>query len=197
MKNFLLRSLVPAAAGLSILSAAAQAAPAPLPAPRIVVIDRNAILSNSKVGQDILRQLKADHDQDEKDLNSQAAGVRAQIKAFQQQSAILSAAVRQQKAQELENRQRALQELAQKKDALLQGGLYKARLDVAQAVGPILKQIMAQHGANLLLDKTVVIDSSLNVDITNEVIKRLDQKISTLKVQLVPPPAGMVAPAPQ
>lgn len=195
MKNFLLRSFVPAMAGFCILSAAQAASP--LPAPKIVVIDRNAILSGSKVGQDILRQLKADRDEDERDLNSQAAGVRAQIKAFQQQSAILSAAVRQQKAQELEGRQRALQEEAQKKDALLQGGLYKARLDVAQAVGPILKQIMVQHGANLCLDKTVVIDSSLNVDITNEVIGQLNQKMSTLKVQLVPPPAGMAAAAPQ
>jgi Skp family chaperone for outer membrane proteins len=196
MKNFLLRSLVPAVAGACLLSLAAQAAsPAP-PMPKIVVIDRNAILSNSKVGQDILRQLKADRAQDEKDLNGQAESLRAQIKSYQQQSAILSATLRAQKGQELEGRQRALQEQAQTKDALLQGGLYKARLDVAQAVGPILKQVMAAHGANLVLDKAVVIDSSLNIDITPEVINALNQKMTTLKVQLVPPPAGMVA-APQ
>jgi outer membrane protein len=193
MKNFLLRSLAPVMAGVCFLSVAVQAAPPGLAAPRIVVIDRNAILSNSKVGQDILRQLKVYRAEDEKDLNGQAASLRSQIKSFQQQSAILSATIRAQKGQELENRQRALQDLAQKKDSLLQGALYKARLDVAQAVGPILKQVMTQRGANMVLDKAVVIDSSIDIDITPDVINQLNQKMSTLKVQLVPPPPGMAA----
>ena len=195
MKNSLPRLLVPVVAVFCFLSVAAQAAQPSLPAPRILVIDRNAILSNSKVGQDILRQLKAFRAQDERDLNDQAASLRAQIKSFQQQAAILSATLRAQKGQELESRQKALQEQAQKKDALLQGGLYKARLDVAQKVGPILKQVMAKHGANMVLDKAVVLDSSISNDITGEVIDQLNQQMSTLKVQLVAPPPGLMAAA--
>jgi hypothetical protein len=52
---------------------------------------------------------------------------------------------------------------------------------------------MVARGANLILDKAVVIDSSIDIDITQEAVKRLDQKMSTLKVDLVPPPAGATA----
>jgi Skp family chaperone for outer membrane proteins len=164
-----------------------------VPAPKVLVIDRNAILSDSKVGADILRQLKADRAAGENELNARAASLREKIKAFQQKAAILSASVKAQKTQELQTEQDTLQKLAEKKDALLQGGLFKARAEVGAVLSPILKQIMVARGANLILDKAVVIDSSIDIDITQEAVKRLDQKMSTLKVDLVPPPAGATA----
>jgi Skp family chaperone for outer membrane proteins len=164
-----------------------------VPAPKVLVIDRNAILSDSKVGADILRQLKADRAAGENELNARAASLREKIKAFQQKAAILSASVKAQKTQELQTEQDTLQKLAEKKDALLQGGLFKARAEVGAVLSPILKQIMVARGANLILDKAVVIDSSIDIDITQEAVKRLDQKMSTLKVDLVPPPAGAAA----
>jgi Skp family chaperone for outer membrane proteins len=164
-----------------------------VPAPKVLVIDRNAILSDSKVGADILRQLKADRAAGENELNARAASLREKIKAFQQKAAILSASVKAQKTQELQTEQDTLQKLAEKKDALLQGGLFKARAEVGAVLSPILKQIMVARGANLILDKAVVIDSSIDIDITQEAVKRLDQKMSTLKVDLVPPPAGVMA----
>jgi Skp family chaperone for outer membrane proteins len=166
------------------------ASAAPVPAPKVLVIDRNAILSDSKVGADILRQLKADRAASEKDLNARAASLRDKVKAFQQKAAILSASVKEQKARELQAEQDSLQKLAEKKDELLQGGLYKARAQVGAVLAPILKEIMVARGANLILDKAVVIDSSIDIDITQEAVKRLDQKLSSLKVELVPPPAG-------
>jgi Skp family chaperone for outer membrane proteins len=193
MKNFPLFSIILASAAFSFFAVTAQAAPPQgLPVPKILVIDRNAILSGSRVGADIIRQLKVFRAQEESDLKGQADNLRSQIKVFQQQAAILSAAVKAQKEHELEARQEALQAAAGKKDALIQGALYKARVDVFSAVGPILKQIMIERGANLVLDKGVIVDSSIGIDVTGEVIKRLDQKMATLKVQLVPPPPGMM-----
>ncbi|HEY5347676.1 MAG TPA: OmpH family outer membrane protein [Rhizomicrobium sp.] len=189
MRNLRLFSIALAGAAFSFLAVAAQAAPPP--APRILVVDRNAILANSRVGADIIRQLKDYRMQEEADLRGQAAQFQNDVKAFQQQAAILSAALRDQKAHALEARQAALQGLEDKRNTLIQGGLIKARNDVAVAIGPILKQIMAERGANLVLDKMVVIDSSINIDITPEVIQRLNQTMPTLKVQLVPPPPGM------
>jgi outer membrane protein len=164
---------------------------APTPPPKIVVIDRSAVMRASKVGQDIVRQINAYTDQAEKDLRGQGAALRKDGAAFQQQAAILSADLKNRKLKELEARRAGLQAQAQKKQGLIQGGFIKARQQVEQALGPILQGIMAERGANLMLDRNSVVLGTVDVDITGLAVQRLNQKMPTLKVELVPPPPGM------
>ncbi|MBV9992536.1 MAG: OmpH family outer membrane protein [Alphaproteobacteria bacterium] len=159
---------------------------------RILVIDRNAVLRNSKVGQDIVRQVNSYTDQAEKDIKGQVASLRSQFEAMKQQSAILSNDVKAKKVKEFEARQAGLQQAAQKKQGLIQGGFFKARHDVEQALGPILQGIMVERGATMLLDRNaVVMGTDASVDITGLAVQRLDQKLPTLKVELTPLPPGM------
>jgi outer membrane protein len=111
--------------------------------------------------------------------------------AFQRQAAILSNDVKSRKLKELEARRAGLQAQAQKKQNLIQGGFIKARQQVEQALGPILQGIMAERGANLLLDRNAVVLGTVDVDITGLAVQRLNQKMPSLKVELVPPPPGM------
>jgi Skp family chaperone for outer membrane proteins len=180
-------------AGAAVLTVmvSSVALAAPTPQPKIVVIDRTAVLRSSKVGQDIVRQINAYTDQAEKDLRGQGAALQKDGAAFQQQAAILSAELKNRKLKELEARRAGLQAQAQKKQSLIQGGFIKARQQVEQALGPILQGIMAERGANLLLDRNSVVLGTVDVDITGLAIQRLNQKMPTLKVELVPPPPGM------
>ena len=67
-----------------------------------------------------------------------------------------------------------------------------------QALGPILQGIMKERGANLLLDRSaVVLGTDSNIDITGVAVQRLNEKMPAIKVELVPPPPGMVAPQQQ
>jgi len=50
---------------------------------------------------------------------------------------------------------------------------------------------MAERGANMMLDRNAVILGSNDVDITGLTIQRLNEKLPTLKVELVPLPPGM------
>jgi len=50
---------------------------------------------------------------------------------------------------------------------------------------------MAERGANLLLDRNSVVLGTVDVDITGLAVQRLNQKMPSLKVELVPPPPGM------
>ena len=161
------------------------------PQPKIVVIDRGTVLRASKVGQDIVRQVNAYTAQAENDLKAQGQALQRDGKAFQQQAAILSNDLKAQKMKALEARRTGLQAEVQKKQGLIQGGFIKARGQVEQALGPILQGIMAERGANLLLDRQAVILGTVDVDITRVAIQRLDQKMPSLKVELVPPPPGM------
>jgi len=162
-----------AGAALLTILAPLGASAATTPAPKIVVIDRSAVLRASKVGQDIVRQINAYTDQAEKDLRGQGL------------------ALQNRKLKELEARRAGLQAQAQKKQSLIQGGFIKARQQVEQALGPVLQGIMAERGANLLLDRNAVVLGTVDVDITALAVQRLNQKMPTLKVELVPPPPGM------
>ncbi len=171
--------------------AVAPASGAATPQPKIVIIDRSIVLRDSKVGQDIVRQINAYRVQAENDLKAQGEAFQRDVKAFQQQSAILSADLKAKKVKELEARRAGLQGQIQKKQTLIEGGFYKARTTVEQALKPILLGVMAERGANMMLDRNAVILGSNDVDITGLTIQRLNEKLPTLKVELVPLPPGM------
>ena len=175
----------------ALLSATGASAATGTPNPKIVVIDRAAVLRVSKVGQDIIRQVNAYTAQAENDLKNQGQALQRDGRAFQQQAAILSNDLKNKKMKELEARRTGLQAEVQKKQGLIQGGFMKARSQVEQALGPILQGIMVERGANLLLDRNAVILGTVDVDITRVAVQRLDQKMPTIKVELVAPPPGM------
>lgn len=196
-------TLVVATLALS-LSAASAAPPAggpkasppgagAVPAPKILVIDRNAILRASKVGQDIVRQVTAYTRSAESEFRAQGESLQKESRTLQQQVAILAPDVKAKKIRDFQNKQAAFQRKVEARQGLIQGGVFKARQQVEQALGPILQGIMQERGANLLLDRSAILYSTLNIDITGVAVQRLDQKMPSLKVQLVALPAGLQA----
>jgi len=200
-KTRIINRLVRLAAGLGFIatlsSTAASAAPPQgqaatqgAPAPKILVIDQGAILRASKVGQDIVRQVKQYDQAMQSDLKGQSDSLRTEYQALQQQVAILAPNVKQQKIAAFEAKQQAFQKKVEDRQGKIQGGVLKARQQIEQALGPILQGIMAERGANLLLDRGSVVFSTVDVDITRVAIQRLDQKMPTVKVTLTDPPPG-------
>jgi Skp family chaperone for outer membrane proteins len=173
-------------------------APAPgIPQPKILVIDRAAILRGSAVGQSIVKQVQGYTLQAENDLKGQGQALRAQGQALQQQIAILAPDVKAKKIAAFEAQQQALQAKAQQKQSLIQGGFLQARQQVEAALGPILQGIMAERGANMLIDRNAVVMSTVDVDVTQTAIQRLNQKLPQVKVNLTPLPPGVQPQQPQ
>ncbi|HEX4301791.1 MAG TPA: OmpH family outer membrane protein [Rhizomicrobium sp.] len=189
---------------LSGLATAALAAPpgAPppkppaqgVPMPKILVIDRAAILRGSAVGQSIMKQVQQLTIQAENGLKAKEQALRAEGGQLQQQLAILSPAVKAAKIKAFEAKQAGLQGEVQKAQGLIQGGVLKARQQVETSLGPILSKIMQQRGANLLLDRNAVVLGTVDVDITPAAIAMLNQSLPTVKVVLQPLPPGAAPP---
>lgn len=167
---------------------------AALPAPRIIVVDRQAILRVSKVGQDIVRQVNAYTQSAETEFRAENEALQKEGQALQQQVAILSPDVRAQKVHAFEQKQAAFRQKVETRQSQIQGGVLKARQQVEQALAPILQGVMQERGANLLLDRSAVVLGMVDVDVTALTIQRLDQKLPTVKVQLVNPPPGSIQP---
>jgi Skp family chaperone for outer membrane proteins len=168
------------------------ASPGPPPAPKILVIDRAAILQFSKVGQDITRQMQAFAAQAKNDMAGQSKALQAEGQALQQQIAILSGDAKQKKIDAFQAKEQGLQATAQRREAAIQYTLFKAQQTVSQTLGPIVQTIMQQRGANMLLDKTAVVAATngAQFDITQQSIDSLNQKMPSLKLTLENPPAA-------
>ena len=185
---------------LSMTAAAAASSPAgppakpaaATPAPKILVINRAAILQGSKVGQDIVHQVQGFTQSAETEFKAEGEGLRRDQQALQQQIAILAPDVKAKKIKDFQARATAFQQKVQARQGQIQYGVLKARQQVEQTLGPILQGIMAERGANLLLDRQAVVLGTVDVDVTGLAIQRLDQKLPTVKVQLVNPPPGFM-----
>jgi Skp family chaperone for outer membrane proteins len=186
-------------AGLSTAVFAAPPGPPPkppagTPMPKILVIDRAAILRGSVVGQNIMKQVQGLTIAAENGLKAKDAALRQEGAALQQQLAILAPGVKAAKIKAFEAKQAALQGDVQKQQGLIQGGVLVARQQVERALGPILQKIMQERGANLLLDRNAVVLGTVDVDVTGLAITRLNQSLPMVKVTLAPLPPGAAPP---
>src|ERR1700733_7827315 len=162
-----------------------------VPEPKILVIDRSGVLRGSKVGQDIAHQVQGYTQSAEAELRGEAQGLQKEKAALEQQIAILAPDVKNQKIRAFTAKQAAFQAKVQTRQQQIQYGVYLARQQIDKALGPIIQGIMQERGANLLLDRAAIIyGTNGSFDITQTAIQRLDQKLPTVKVQLVAPPPG-------
>lgn len=180
---------------------AAPPAPAPanagIPAPKILVINRQAILANSKVGQDIVKQVRGYTQAAETEFKATQDSLRKQQAALQTQGAILAPDVKKKKMTDFQTQAIAFQAKVQSRQGQIQYGVFKARQQVEQALGPILESIMKDRGANLLFDRQAIVLGTVNIDVTQDAINRLNQKLPTVKVQLTTPPPEFLRAAAQ
>jgi outer membrane protein len=168
------------------------------PVAKVLVINQEAILRASRVGQDIVRQVTAYTKQAQNEFKGQEDGLRKDGRALQQQLAILAPDVKAKKIADFQAREKNLQTKLQQRQSLIQGGVIKARQQLNQALGPIIQNIMQQRGATLLIDARAVVYGQMNqLDITRQTVQMLDQKMPVVKVELVAPPAGLQQQPPQ
>jgi outer membrane protein len=178
--------------------AAAGAPAAKAPTAVILFLDRATVLRQSAVGKDMAAQVEAMVKKMEADFAPENKKLQSDVQALQSQAAVLAADVRQQKIKELESRRQAFQKKVQDRQASIQAGLAQARTKVEQALGPILEKIMIERGANLLLDRGLVVLGATDLDVTASVIGRLNTSLPKVVVTLAAPPArpaGAAAPA--
>jgi len=176
--------------------ALAQGKPAPAPQgapmPKILVIDRQALLRQSKVGVSIAQQVQAMTKSAEAELKGESEGLRREGSALQQQVAILAPDVKAQKIRAFEAKQAAFQQKVQLRQNQIRYGVAMAQRQVEAAAGPIVQGLMMERGANLMLDRQAIVIGAPGLDVTPIAIQRLDQKLPTVKVQLATPPADML-----
>lgn len=161
--------------------------PGELPDPLIAILDRVAILQYSKVGQDITRQMQVFTNQARDRIKGQRQSLQNEIRQFQQQEATMAADARQKRAAALQQREQNLQNMAAREENTLKAAMAAAHGEVAKQMAPIMQQIVAQRGVNMVLDRAAVpVATGPQFDITPDAIAALDAKITSYPVSLTP-----------
>jgi Skp family chaperone for outer membrane proteins len=177
----------PAAAPAGAKPAAAATGRAPTAV--ILFLDRGTVLRQSAVGKDMYKQVETLAKKMETDFAPENKKLQTDVQALQTQASVLTPEVRQQRVKDLETRRQAFQKKVQDRQAAIQTGLGNSRTQVEKALAPILEKIMVERGANLLLDRGLVVLGATDLDVTATVIQRLNTALPKVTVTPVAPKA--------
>ncbi|MEW9625778.1 OmpH family outer membrane protein [Rhodanobacter geophilus] len=194
----LLVAALSAAAGLSIAPVApAHAATAPAastlggnPVPGVCMLSREAVFAQSKVGQSASDRLKQLAQQQQLQLESQRKPLDAEVQAFQQKEASLTEAQRQQQGKALQQRMQGFQEQVNQLDQRIQLTRGKVMQQIGEQAQPIVNSSYNSHHCGLLLNRDAVLGGNTANDLTGDVVRGLDGKITSLSFTLEPLPAN-------
>ncbi len=180
--------------------AAAPAAPAavagpPLVPPTVAVVDMQRVLRDSAAGRSIESQLESES----RKFRDQVTQLQDQIKTgendLRRQRAVMAEAAFNEQAQALERKRAEAQRTVQDRQEALQKGQGDAVNVVADNMKDIVQQIAVERHLGMVLSKQVVISfSDKNMDITDDVVQRLNTKLPTVAVT-IPAPGSAAAPA--
>ncbi len=149
---------------------------------KVLVVDQQAVLQNSLAGQDIGRQASVLRDQIQKEVMTEQKAIVDAQRDLQKNASVYSPAQREQKLKALDARQQAYPTFEQRKSQILQASVGQASDQVAAALKPILQSLIDENHATLLLDRANVMYAIPAYDVTQEAIKRLNAKLSKVKV---------------
>ena len=150
----------------------------------IAIVDLNLILSDSKAAKNATEQFDVIQKNTEDEIiDSDKKMLEERNKLIEQQSVIAPEAF-ELKAKDYEKKLQNYQVEKQNKLRKLEGVLQKARNEILESVKPILEELSKELGVTVILEKNSVLLSATNMDITENVIKKLNKELPKIKVNL-------------
>lgn len=145
-------------------------------------LDFKYVLNESEAGKKAQNQLKKKLDNGVKDLSKQEKIIQEEEKKIIQQKKILSPEEYKKKVTELRKKVSELQKKRSKLLNTVATQRSKARSELLKNLNPVVKEYMVEKNIRMVLDKKGIILSDEKLDITNDIITKLNAKIKTLKL---------------
>lgn len=190
MKSFIKTAIALVALAVSALPgvALAQAAGGKVPPAIIAVIDSQRVNREAAALKNARQQLEQFRFSFQSEIAKEEEKLRAEEQEIARQRSVLSPEAFEQRRQAFQAKVIDLQKRIQERSQSLEKMLNGVREQVTVQVIEILKGLAQERGFNMVLDRAQVqIFIGDSIDITPEVLKRLDQRLPTVKVNM---PAG-------
>lgn len=177
MKTLLSRLFVVA----FVLSVAA-AAPASAET-TIGVVNTAKIMRDSKAAQSVRSQLQAKQKAFQAELDAKEKSLLAEDQALAKQQSSVEKAAFEQKVKEFRTKAANAQREVQQKKMAVEKALEGALADVQTTVLSIVKEVAAEKKLTLVVSSGAVLYAEPSLDITDEVLKRLNTKLPNVAVK--------------
>lgn len=153
----------------------------------ILVVDNDALYRDSIVAQDIRSQLLTLSNALKDEAKVSQDALAAEAKQLSDQKDLLDDATLKQRIADLSKRQKEVQEKIQRKSMALELGSERARLQMQKVLEPIFTELLNSRNADMLMDRKYTLASSSQNDITAQVMKKLNETLTKLKVEPISP----------
>lgn len=173
MKKLLLLAL----ASLSLFAAPAMADNA------VAVVNVAKIMRDSKAAVSVRNQLQTKQKSFQSDLDAKEKSLLAEDQALVKQKDSTDKAAFEKKVKDFRDKAASEQKAVQVKKAALDKSFATALEDIQKNVLDIVKAVAAEKKLNLVVSSAQVLYSDASLDITDEVLKRLDSKLPTVSVK--------------
>ena len=156
--------------------------PAKLPAPIIAIVDMQRILQESSASKSVQKQLEAQRSKFQNEIEKEENSLRQAEQTLSKQRSQLSAQDYSDREQQLRQRFSAVENHVQARRKVLDKSYADAMNAVREALLDVVSGVAHERGANLVIVKQQALWTDQPLDITDEVLKRLDQKMPKLDV---------------
>jgi Skp family chaperone for outer membrane proteins len=151
------------------------------PVPKIVIIDMQKVLRDSVAVNELQERIERQRMSYQEELRQREEDLRESEQQLIRERSSLQPEAFARRRQELEQTvseaQRDIQQNRQRLDRAFSDGMREAQLRVIQ----IADQIADERGANLVLEKSTVLLSHQDFEITEEVLRRLNESLPRIE----------------
>lgn len=153
-----------------------------MPKAVIAVLDNAQIMQTSDAAKDIRRQVQDIRDRFRDSIQTEEHRLRQQEAELKRQRSILSPEVYEERRQKFKGQVIAAQRRGQDHQRQLDEAFKSAMSQVQAAVIDIVQQLTEEKGYTIVVDNSQVLVADRTLDITRDVITRLNQKLKTVTV---------------
>ncbi len=145
-------------------------------------LDFKYVLNNSAAGKKAQTFLKSKLDKGIKSIQEKEKNLLSEEKKLIEQKKILSSEDYKNKVNELRSKVSSLQK---ERNSLLNSVAKqraKAKNELLKTLNPIIKEYMKENNIRMVLHKKSLLLADENLEITDQIIKRLDKKLKSIKL---------------
>ena len=148
----------------------------------IAILDMERILRDSKATTTLRQEIDKQRQVHQTTLREQEQALRSADQELARQRAVLSAEAFATKRKELQEQANRLQQEFVSRQTEMEQLFGRGVSQVRQALAEVAKEIADEQGINLILLKATIVLASRELDITEEALKRLDERLPAVDV---------------
>lgn len=152
----------------------------------IAVVDVQGIMRSAKASKVVQDQIEKRREAYQAQVSSEEKRLRQAEQDLSQQRAVLAPDAYQQKAREFQSQVAEVQRRVQMRKRELDETFAAAMNELRGALVSVVAEIAEQRGIKLVLFKSQIVIAEKSLDVSEETLQRLNERLPTVKIDLPP-----------